>query len=209
MDKSALQRGTFYMKLDGKICQCRIDHLYFYAYNIWSEVDSSRCHLENSFFRIDIRTPSKSLHYERTNCPSFVLYNNEFDCYDDKINKAFLRYDSDKHMLFDDSGYADIGISELIPFNEHMSFQVIEEGNWLFRDRSRKKLRSFVYNKGVQQTDKLVSNCIIDVRTNEIEYRCDDVYQYFDKDWKCQNDYDNNREPIEVERFEDKLCSTY
>lgn len=112
-------------------------------------------------------------------------------------------------MLFDDSGYADIGISELIPFNEHMSFQVIEEGNWLFRDRSRKKLRSFVYNKGVQQTDKLVSNCIIDVRTNEIEYRCDDVYQYFDKDWKCQNDYDNNREPIEVERFEDKLCSTY
>lgn len=49
MDKSALQRGTFYMKLDGKICQCRIDHLYFYAYNIWSEVDSSRCHLENSF----------------------------------------------------------------------------------------------------------------------------------------------------------------
>lgn len=209
MNKSTLQRGTFYMKLDGKICQCRIDHLCFYAYNIWSEVDSSRCHLEDAFCSIDIRTPSKSLYYERTNCPSFALYHNEFDCNDNKTNKAFLRYDGDKDILFDEEGYADIGISELIPFNEHMSFQVVEEGNWLFRDRSRKKLRSFVYNKGVQQTDKLVNDCVIDARTNEIEYGVDDVYQYFDKDWKCQKEHDYNREPIEVERFEDNPYSTY
>lgn len=206
--------GTFYIKHNGAVTECKVDFFLICLGRIIIDKGEDGIDLSHSFHSIYLTLADGDvLLFNRKRGKGFSLYRNTYECSCDNKKFAVISYNSTTDKLFLNTIFPIKDVYKDLSFytrlDKTLSWYPWLKGKcfilrWIFR-RKWQTLKSYVMVNGKPTiTDVLAKNTFTDLCKNFKVFNRIDTDGYYWDDELCYNEWlKNNKFNIEVKRFKE------